>query len=133
MDSDSRSNKSPATCNKLGKQIDLRTVAEKDKYQLLEMIERRCLDLCQQLYEKYLTDATIQREIAYAMIVTARQDNNIRTADSQTLRDLYDIQIRNENEFKSTVETMTNTLPNYALDLKFDLVIREYTQDGIEI
>lgn len=133
MDSDSRSNKSPATCNKLGKQIDLRTVAEKDKYQLLEMIERRCLDLCQQLYEKYLTDATIQREIAYAMIVTARQDNNIRTADSQTLRDLYDIQIRNENEFKSTVETMTNTLPNHALDLKFDLVIREYTQDGIEI
>jgi hypothetical protein len=48
------------------------------------------------MYLKYLTDATIQKEIAYAIIVVARQENNILNADSSILREMYGVVIRNE-------------------------------------
>jgi len=59
-DSENRSNNvSPAGGNKLSKKIDIRSIGDKDRVQLLESIERRCLDLCQQIYEKFLTDGNI--------------------------------------------------------------------------
>lgn len=134
MDSETRSNNlSPAPGNKLAKMIDIKSIASNEKFQLLELIERRCLDLSVQLYEKYLTDATIQKEIAYALIVVARQENNIKQADHNLLRELFGINVRNESEFKSTIETLSSSLPNNAHNLKFDLVVREYTEDGVEI
>jgi hypothetical protein len=134
MDSETRSNNfSPGHGNKLGKMIDIKSIAEKEKFQLLELIERRCLDLTQQLYEKYLTDATIQKEIAYSLIVVARQENNIKQADSTLLRELYGVSVRNEAEFKSQVDALSTNCPNNAHNLKFDLVVREYNQEGVEI
>lgn len=134
IDSETRSSHfSPAPANKLSKLIEIRNLSEFDKYQLIELIERRCLDLTQQLYLKYLSCATIQKEIAYAIIVVARQENNILNADNNVLRELYGVSIRNEAEFKSTIETLSVTLPNNSLNLQFDLVIREYTEEGLEI
>jgi hypothetical protein len=134
IDSETRSSHfSPAPANKLSKLIEIRNLSEFDKYQLIELIERRCLDLTQQLYLKYLSCATIQKEIAYAILVVARQENNILNADNNVLRELYGVTIRNEAEFKSTVETLSVTLPNNSINLQFDLVIREYTEEGLEI
>ena len=100
---------------------------------MLELIERRCLDLCQQLYEKFLTDATIQKEVAYALIVTARHENNIKQADHPLLREIFGIKVRNEAQFKQTIETIIHQMPNQAHNLKFDLVVREYNKEGVEI
>jgi len=87
---------SPPHGSKLPKHINISSIGKKERFQLMEMIERRCLDLSQQLYSRYLTDATIQKEIAYAVIVTARKENLIQMADSKVFRKLYGIEIRNE-------------------------------------
>lgn len=134
IDSETRSNNfSPGPMNKLSKLLEIKSLPDFEKFQLLELIERRCLDLTQQLYNKYLTDATIQPEIAYALIVLARQERNIMQADHNSLRELYGVTIKNESEFKMTVETLANSLLNNSLNLQYDLVIREYNIDGIEI
>lgn len=64
-----------------------------------------------------MSDAMIQKEIAYAIIVVARQENNLISADSQALRQLYGVNIRNESEFKMCTDMISQTLPNDALNL----------------
>jgi len=64
--------------------------------------------------------------------VTARAENYIKNPDNYLLRDLYGVKIRNESHFRETLDTMTLSMPNKAYNLNFDLVIREYNEEGVE-
>lgn len=100
---------------------------------LVENIERRCLDLAQQIGYRYLTDAAIQREVAYLIVCLARRDNGIVHYENDLLRELYGIQIRNISDFHSKISKLVAECPDFSNQLLFDLVIRQYTSSGREI
>jgi hypothetical protein len=100
---------------------------------MLNFIERRCLDLAQQISKNYMTKPTAQKEIAYMIICIARKENFIRDADNPLLRKLYGVTISNPAEFKSTMERVAQECPNKANVLEFDLAVREYDESGQEI
>lgn len=104
-----------------------------DIEQLVENMERRCLDLAQQIGYKFLTDATTQKEIAYLIVVTARRENGIVDYENDFLRDYYDVEIRNDSKFHNNVTRLLEECPDLSNQLLFDLVIRQYTRDGREI
>lgn len=55
--------------------VMLGDLEEKEKDQILDCIERRCLDLAKQICQKYLTCATRQREIAYLIVKNRKKRN----------------------------------------------------------
>lgn len=100
---------------------------------LVENIERRCLDLAQQVSFRYLTDATIQKEMAYLIVAAARRDNGVIDYDSEFLREFFQVEIREEQDFNSKLSLILDECPDLSNQLLFDLVIRQYTPDGREI
>jgi hypothetical protein len=100
---------------------------------LIEKIERRCLDLAMHLAMRFLTDATVQREIAYLVVAVARKQSGVVDYDSRLLRKYYRVESRSQSDFKRAIDEIIKECPNTAAKLNFDLVIRQYTPDGVEI
>ena len=117
-------------CSRL---IDVGDLTQDEINKLVEDIERRCLDLAQQIGYRYLTDSTIQREIAYLIIVVSRKQNGIINYDNALMRDYFRIGLRSGSEFKEAAQKIINECPDLADQLKFDLVIRQYNEEGTEI
>lgn len=107
---------------------DLET-EEKDK--ILDKLERRCLDLAKQIFEKFHTDPTKQREVAYMIIRTARREAGFVDYDSDMLREFYKMEISDEKELRKSSKKLT--LDCKPQRLKFDLVVRMYDPDGQEM
>lgn len=103
------------------------------KEQIIEKVERRCLDLCQQLIQKFLLDATCQKEIAYLIVAIARKEAGIINYETDLLREYYQVPIRNRAAFAKSMTELAKECPDNSDNLEFDLVIRKYRPDGTEI
>ena len=100
---------------------------------LIEKIERRCLDLAKHVGCKYLTDSSIQREIAYLIIVASRKMAGIANFDSTQLREFYQVKIKDERRFVRSVQDLEVYCPDTTNEVNFDLVVRSYAPNGVEI
>lgn len=105
----------------------------KERDQILDKIERRCLDLAKQICQKFTSDATVQREVAYLIVSTARREAGIIDYDSDLIKEFYKMEIRDSNELNRISKLLSTECEDNSKTLKFDLVVRFYTPDGMEM
>ena len=80
-----------------------------------------------------MSDATCQKEVAYLAVVLARKEAGILNYDTELMRDYYKVEIRNGGQFSSSLNEIAVECKDNSDNLKFDLVIRKYREDGTEI
>lgn len=98
---------------------------------LTDLVERRCINLAQQISLLFLEDANIQMEIAYLLFTVARREAGI--VDNNQLQEILGVGIRDSKQFWYFVESLSREIPNEAMNIKFDLVYRVYDKNGVEM
>jgi hypothetical protein len=116
-----------------GERVDVKRMGQDRKNELVESMERRCLDLAQQISKNFLSDATVQKEIAFLVVATSRKEHGVVMYNSEFIQEYYRVILRDRVEFEKSVVQLMEECKSNADHLQFDLVIRHYNQQGAEI
>jgi len=103
------------------------------KLEIVDFVEKGCLDISRQMISTVITDPTVQREVAYTILVAARKRFWFHEPDRLLLRELHKVEIRDEEEFIINVYKILEICPDSTDRLYFDLVIRQYNSLGEEV
>ena len=113
--------------------MSVRNIPLEQLWGLVEKIEFRCLDLATQVRQKFLTDATIQREIAYLIVCAARKDCGIARPDTSFMRDYFKVTVRNQAHFDQGMKAILKSCQPKESIRQFDPTFRRYAPDGMEM
>lgn len=114
---------------------DVKELNVDDICMITDLVERRCFDLCQQISFNFLTDANIQKEIAFLIFCIAREEAKIENSkiSLERLKTLFEVQIRDKKLFDHFQIILSQVCPSNTMNFKFDLVFRVYDNMGNEI
>lgn len=79
--------------------LEVSSIAPTARNHLIKSLHRLCLHVSHFIASEYITDVTMQKEIAYLVITLARKCLNIKNYKSDLLKELYKVSIKDEITF----------------------------------
>ena len=115
------------------KTIPAKDLGDKEKTDTIRNIEKRSFQLSLQIGAHFLTDPTKQREVAFLVLCVARKQAGLKTYDRQLLRSFYKLTPSSNEKLERAIEQLIANCPNDISTFKFDLVVRKYNKEGLEV
>lgn len=103
------------------------------KDSLARQVQQRALEIADQVSTIYITDPTRQRELAYLIVVQARRECKVLSYNSETLKELLQVVIKDEKAFNLMNTDLGLNCPPNKFEGIINLAIRKYDAEENEI